>query len=638
MTLTIEKALELAEDAIKSANFDEAKRLYQLIVKERPKHPDSNHNLGLLNLMAGKTPEALKFFEAALSANPNVEQFWLSYIETLIKDNRQAAAQEALQSAPPFALSTESLTSLRKLVDSESDKTTKKKSPSLSETQGKQSHKDSRANVKSLGAVTSSEPDPEQQERLLACYNSGRLNQTAQLASTLTKKFPRHALSWKILAAALLQRGQIAEALHASQNAAQLSPEDPETQNLLGAIYKSRERLREAESSYRRALSLNPQYTEAQFNLSLVLLDLGKVKAAKESCLRAIALDPNHIEAHFNLGAVNTRLGELSEAERAYRRVISLAPRHSRAHNNLGFLLQQTGRTSEAEESIREAVLLDSELSEAHFNLGNILLDKKILDEAEQRFHRALELAPHHAKSFSQLGCVLYEQGLHEKALGAFKRCYELNPLDHTNFARLEILKARQVSNASRSAHDATRRCPVKDAGKFSTDRAVEPELINAIYDLESRDFENTPDTRFGAGRCSPDFELFRQTSVVIRSMATELTEIMRQAVACDIFVCESFFNIMTTGGGGTIPHHHVKEYDRHLDIGKQKYSLVYYLSVGDQNCSEPGVLTLSKPDEKIIPNNGMIVIIPAIRPHFATYNGMQDRVMVGANFYAINT
>ena len=121
-------------------------------------------------------------------------------------------------------------------------------------------------------------------------------------------------------------------------------------------------------------------------------------------------------------------------------------------------------------------------------------------------------------------------------------------------------------------------------------------------------------------------------------AMATELTEIMRQAVACDIFVCESFFNIMTTGGGGTIPHHHVKEYDRHLDIGKQKYSLVYYLSVGDQNCSEPGVLTLSKPDEKIIPNNGMVVIIPAIRPHFATYNGMQDRVMVGANFYAINT
>lgn len=638
MSLTIDQALEAAKSALEAANFTEAERLYQLVVKEQPNHPDSNHNLGLLNLMAGKTVEALKFFEVALQANPNIEQFWLSYIETLIKDNRQAAAQEALQKGALIALSAENLTSLQKLMDPESDTTNAKKALFPSETQERQSQNKNKAAVKSPNSVTSAEPDREHQERLLEHYNSGRLDQTAQFASSLTKEFPKHALSWKILAATLRQRGETAEALEASQNAARLSPEDPETQNLLGAIYKSQEKLQEAESSYRKALLLNPRYIEAQYNLSNVLLDLGKFSAAKQSCLQVIVLDPCYIEAHFNLGVVSTRLGELSEAERAYRRVISLAPSHTLARNNLGFLLQQTGRTSEAEESIRAAILYDSELLEAHFNLGNILLDKKILDEAEQSFRRALELAPEHAKSFSQLGCVLHELGLYGQALRAFERSHELNPSDHTNYARLAILEARQLSSASRRSPDATRSCPVKHAGKFSTYRVVEPDLINEIYDLESRDFENTPDTRFGAGRCSPDFELFRQTSVMIRSMAEELTEIMRQAVASEIFVCESFFNIMTTGGGGTTPHHHVKEYDRHLNIGKQKYSLVYYLSAGDQNCSEPGILTLNNPDEKIMPNDGMIVIIPAIRPHFATYNGRKDRVMVGANFYAIHT
>ena len=90
--------------------------------------------------------------------------------------------------------------------------------------------------------------------------------------------------------------------------------------------------------------------------------------------------------------------------------------------------------------------------------------------------------------------------------------------------------------------------------------------------------------------------------------------------------------------GGGSTPHKHLNNLDKDigLNLGKQKYSLVYYLAVGDQNCSEPGILNLYDPVKNILPCNGMITIFPASRLHSAVYSGKKDRVMIGVNFYAL--
>ena len=107
------------------------------------------------------------------------------------------------------------------------------------------------------------------------------------------------------------------------------------------------------------------------------------------------------------------------------------------------------------------------------------------------------------------------------------------------------------------------------------------------------------------------------------------------EAVKSDIYVYESFFNILSAGGGLT-PHNHISNLDKELDLEKQKYSFVYYLSVGDQNCMDPGILKLYDPSEDILPYEGMIVIFPADRKHSAVYGGEKDRVMIGVNFYSL--
>ena len=68
-----------------------------------------------------------------------------------------------------------------------------------------------------------------------------------------------------------------------------------------------------------------------------------------------------------------------------------------------------------------------------------------------------------------------------------------------------------------------------------------------------------------------------------------------------------------------------------------QKFSLTYYLSIGDQKSDEPGILNLYDPKKEILPTKGLLLIFPANQKHSSIYNGKEDRIMIGVNFYSLN-
>ena len=96
MELTIEQALQQAVAAHKEGKLQDAERLYRAILQAQPNHPDANHNLGVLAVAVGKPLEAVPLFQLALEANPHIEQFWLSYIDALIKLERFEEAKRVL--------------------------------------------------------------------------------------------------------------------------------------------------------------------------------------------------------------------------------------------------------------------------------------------------------------------------------------------------------------------------------------------------------------------------------------------------------------------------------------------------------------------------------------------------------------
>ena len=99
MELTLEQALQKGIEAHKAGQVQEADRYYTAILKAQPKHADANHNMGVLAVGVGKVTEALPFFKTALEANPSTAQYWLSYIDALIKLDRPADAKAVLEQA-----------------------------------------------------------------------------------------------------------------------------------------------------------------------------------------------------------------------------------------------------------------------------------------------------------------------------------------------------------------------------------------------------------------------------------------------------------------------------------------------------------------------------------------------------------
>ena len=55
--------------------------------------------MGVLAVGVGKVEAALPFFKTALEANPSIAQYWLSYIDALIKLDRMSDAKAVLDQA-----------------------------------------------------------------------------------------------------------------------------------------------------------------------------------------------------------------------------------------------------------------------------------------------------------------------------------------------------------------------------------------------------------------------------------------------------------------------------------------------------------------------------------------------------------
>ena len=92
--MELNKLLQQAAVAHQQGKLDEAERLYREILKIEPKHPATNHNLGILINSLNKTTDALELFKIAAEENPNIEQYWISYFTALIKENKLDKADQ----------------------------------------------------------------------------------------------------------------------------------------------------------------------------------------------------------------------------------------------------------------------------------------------------------------------------------------------------------------------------------------------------------------------------------------------------------------------------------------------------------------------------------------------------------------
>jgi len=577
MELTIQQALQQGVAAHKKGQVEEAERLYKAILNSQPAQPDANHNLGVLLVSINKTDAALPLFKVAVETNSKVDQFWLSYIDALIKAKQVENAKQVLEQAKNQGVAGDKLDILKTQLNS----------------------------LNTTGNVYSANPPQKLLSRLLEHYQSGRLGDAEILALSITRDFPNDNFSWMILAAVFKAIGRNTEALNANQTAVELSPQDAEAHSNLGVTLQELGRLNEAEVSLRQAIVLRPNYPEAHNNLGNALKEQGRLDEAEASYRQAIVLKPGYANAHSNLGATLQELSRLDEAEASYIQAIALRPNYAEAYSNLGVTLQELGRLEEAEESLKHAITLKPDFALAHYGLTKVLYNMSYKDSALESIKKANVIDPK-SKDFSLLLSVLQARKARENTAEGVKNTITSDSL---------IIPASKILELNRS---------------------VEQELITYLYSRKLLDLDKEKDPSFGDTRGSK-YDLFEDNHPRIQKLEIDLHSILSKAFNSDIFIKDSFFSIFGAGGG-TTRHQHVDKNDKDstFSLAKQKYALVYYLSVGDQDCTEPGFLKFYEPSEEILPKKGLITIFPAQRYHSSFYNGKKDRVIVGVNFYTL--
>jgi len=228
------------------------------------------------------------------------------------------------------------------------------------------------------------------------------------------------------------------------QDTVEKRPDNHRAHSSLGSALLQAGQLQEAMEQCQQALRLKPDLFRVHINWGDALLRAGNTREAIGHYEQALRLQPNYAEAHYNLGSAWQQLGNLDEAKQHYEQAVRLDPDYARAHNNLGVVLFMLHRLPEATAQYEEALRLDPDYARAHFNLGLALAQLGHVPEAMQHWEQDLRINPNHAESHYYLGVALEQTGRVSEAIGHYEQALHLKP-DFTDAqTALARLQARQ--------------------------------------------------------------------------------------------------------------------------------------------------------------------------------------------------
>ena len=475
MELTIDQALQQGIAAHKEGKLQDAERLYRAILQAQPKHPDANHNLGVLAVAVGKPLDAIPLFKLALEANPKIEQFWLSYIDALIRTDKLNVARRVLADAQQAGVAVGKLRAFEDQLGSEFSSSSCVPQPEInSPLRNSQSELSTAIDLRESGKYE------EAQEWLNKLVQNNPLNPEAlSLLSQVLLLDKKEVEAEKILKAAtsiepkipsiyrnqarlLLKQSKPLEALERAQMGCEQSPDDSESLLVLAACLGANQRDLEALSLIEKILKAKSNYAEAYANRALIRFRAKDTTGAIEDAQMVVSLKP-HLTQMWQLltslcyqannlsGAIealrsaqknepgNTdfmvQMGELLRQDNKPREAISileqateLAPEDANVWTNLGVAFQQEKRIADAKIAYEKALALNPESAAISSNLGAIAKKAEEWESALQYFMKALEIEPNLVEAQNNLGATLQKLGRLEEAEASYRQAITLKP------------------------------------------------------------------------------------------------------------------------------------------------------------------------------------------------------------------
>lgn len=380
--VSLDEALKRAIRAHKLGRLQEADRYYTAILRVQTKHSDANHNMGVLAVSVGKTKEAHKFFKTALQANPLIDQYWLSYMDILLKLNRLKDAKTLLGEAKRTSLKGDTFYQLQKKLND-----TIKKNLKISKIEG---------------------PSKKTVHSLISLYNQGYFADVIFQSKDLLKRFPESLELWNICGTASMGLKQYDEAL----------------------------------DMFRQALKINSDFAPVHCNMGNALQEKGDLDSAIKCFTKALKIRPDFADAYSNMGNALKLKGDLDGAIASYRQALEIETNLPNIYNNLALVLKKQGQIDQAISNFEHALQLNPHSAMVYGNMGNALQEKGDLEAAIESYKRALKINPDYPEIYNNLGNALTNVslsisifGLQEIIISILNRKTVVRPKDIFNAA-----------------------------------------------------------------------------------------------------------------------------------------------------------------------------------------------------------
>ena len=484
MKLTIEQTLQLGVAAHKEGKLEEAEQFYRAILQSQPLHPDANHNLGVLAVSVNKTNAALPLFKTALEANPKIEQFWLSYIDSLIKTEEIDNARGVIAEARQAGVTAEKLQLFDERFESElSHRSHIRKQKISNLLQSHQGELLAAIELREVGKYKEAQEwlrnlichDPKNVEALTLLSQVLLLDKkNAEAERVLTEAASinsEHPSVYRNQARLLLKQSKTSEALEKAQLGYKQLPEDLESLLLLAACLGANQRDLEALPIIEKILKAEPNCAEAYANRAFIKLRAKDTLSAIKDAEMTVSLKPHLTQMWFFLYSLYYQSGNLSDAIEALRNAHKNEPKNPAFMIQLGELLRQDNKGIEAINILEKATELAPKDANAWTNLGVSYQQENRIADTKIAYGKALAINPKSASIASNLGSMAKDDGEWESALRYFKKALEIEPnfaAAHSNFGAM-LKELGRLEDAEVS---------------FTQSIALKPDFAEAHYNL----------------------------------------------------------------------------------------------------------------------------------------------------------
>ncbi|MYF97520.1 tetratricopeptide repeat protein [Candidatus Poribacteria bacterium] len=417
-SVEVQEHLEKAQHAFKEGEFEEALRLYQILVKDLPKLLNAYIGEGDSSAKLGDYPSAIEAFQRALQLISELPQTQRFVLEPTVQAKLASAYHRNNQLDDADAL-------FQQAIRGTGEKAHVSWYIALGQIETERGHFE-KARRYYIVAVQL-HPDT------TAAYNNLghvllKLNRIDEADAVF-----REALTLdKTLASAAFGRGQVAAKRDQFDVARNYYERAIQNNSLEPLFYKALadvlEKLGDTKATEIARLHYKHTLAEVYRRQAHQYIEKQQGKPALELLQKALNTDTAYIPALKDLAYVQMQMNELHSAKQTYQRVLELEPTSRQALLHLGRIEAKLGNSVEAESHFLSLIKHEPDFMDTYSQLSNLRKASDDLAGAKNALTMGIQRQPAWAPGYWWRGLIYQKQGESDKAEADFRRAIQLAP------------------------------------------------------------------------------------------------------------------------------------------------------------------------------------------------------------------